>query len=178
QFVERPRGGTAPLLKQSLNLANHRGTSLTKCSAHQNLVMRHVSPSSGGVLGAVARPSGVEASVSVDALVGVGAEIVAQTLDQGGGQAFAAQAVVISEGSGERGCRDGGGCGPGHDPPPAGGAVTQRAGEVGGDQQAGQGRVAIVSHTDAVEEARPDDAAAPPDRCHGARVDIPPVLLA
>src|SRR5262249_56872849 len=130
QFVERPRGGTAPLLKQSLNLANHRGTSLTKCSAHQNLVMRHVSPGSGGVLGAVARPSGVEASVSVDALVGVGAEIVAQTLDQGGGQAVAAQAVVIGEGSGERRCRDAGGCGPRPHPPPAGGAPRPPPGAV------------------------------------------------
>ena len=51
---------------------------------------------------AVARPVRVEGALAVDALVGVGAEVVAQRLDQGGGQALAAQAVEVGQRRAER----------------------------------------------------------------------------
>src|ERR1017187_3354705 len=48
----------------------------------------------GGMFLLVARPLGVETAVEVDAVIGVGAEVVAQALDQGGGQPLPAQTVV------------------------------------------------------------------------------------
>src|ERR1700746_963291 len=59
-----------------------------------------------GFLGAVLCPQGVEDSVTVRAAVGVRAEVVAQALDEGGGQAFGAQRVVIGQGGREAGHGD------------------------------------------------------------------------
>src|SRR5258708_12601758 len=56
----------------------------------------------GRDLGTVSGPEGVERPVPVDAAVGVGAEVVAQALDQRGGQAGAAQPVVVGPRRGER----------------------------------------------------------------------------
>ena len=63
------------------------------------------------LLGAVARPVGVERAGSVDSTVGVGAEVVAQTLDERGRQAVAAQGVEEREAGGEGRGRDAGGRG-------------------------------------------------------------------
>src|SRR5450759_2640895 len=51
----------------------------------------------GGMFLLVARPLGVETAVEVDAVIGVGAEVVAQALDQRGGQPLPAQTVVVGE---------------------------------------------------------------------------------
>src|SRR3974377_123597 len=59
-----------------------------------------------GFLGAVLCPQGVEDAVTVRAAVGVRAEVVAQALDEGGGQAFGAQRVVIGQGGRESGHGD------------------------------------------------------------------------
>ena len=59
-------------------------------------------------LGAVARPEGVEGAGLVDALVGVRAEEVALALDEGGGEALGAEAVVVRRATTRtraRGCR-------------------------------------------------------------------------
>ena len=55
-------------------------------------------PSADLDLGAVLRPAGVEHARPVEAAIGVGAEIVAQALQEVGGPAGAAEAVVIGEG--------------------------------------------------------------------------------
>ena len=57
-------------------------------------------------LGAVLRPQGVEHAVPVRAAVGVRAEVVTQALDEGGGQAFGAQRVVVGQGGREAGHGD------------------------------------------------------------------------
>ena len=66
----------------------------------------------------------------VDALVGVGAEQVALTLDERGGQALGAQAVVVGQRRGERRRRYTVGRSLGDDPTPGGDAVPDCLGEV------------------------------------------------
>src|SRR3954451_23689290 len=60
----------------------------------------------GAYLDAVLCPAGVERPIDVSPPIGVGAEVVAQSLDQVGRAAGAAVAVVVSQRAGERGDRD------------------------------------------------------------------------
>src|SRR5215469_17657387 len=59
-----------------------------------------------GFLRAILAPQGVEDPATVRAVVGVRAEVVAQALDEGGGQAFGAQRVIVSQGGREAGHGD------------------------------------------------------------------------
>src|ERR671914_961632 len=119
-------------------------------------------------LGAVAAPQGVERAVAVDAAVGVRAEEVALSLRERGRKPFGPQRVVV----GQRGGEPGGGHaelgGGGDHAPPAVLRGADRGGEVVVGEQRRKARVAVVGRADPVEEAGPDDAAAAPDRRHGA----------
>ncbi len=78
----------------------------------------------------------------IDALVGVGAEVIALRLEQVGRQAFAAVAVVEGQGGGERGNGNAGFDGLRYDAAPGFLAALDDAGEVRIEQQVAQGRVA------------------------------------
>ena len=109
----------------------------------------------------VTGPLGVEGAIGVGAVVGVGAEVVAQALDQGGGQPIPAQPVVVRQRRREGRRRDAGRGGLRHDPPPAVEAIAHRGGEIRCDQQAGQRGIAeatfarsLSAHADQREAAR------------------------
>src|SRR5580658_1465500 len=128
-------------------------------------------------LGAVLRPQGVEDAVTVRAAVGVRAEVVAQPLDEGGGQAFGAERVVVGQGGREAGHGDAEADGGGDDVAPRVLGLLKLLGEVRVGQQRGQLGVGLVGGADPVQERGPDDAAAAPDGGDAAQVD-PPVVLA
>src|SRR3989440_1952245 len=120
----------------------------------------------------------MERAVAVRTAVRVRAEEVAQALDQGGGQAFGPQRVVVGQGGGEAGHRDAEPDGGGDHVAPGllgGGEVFA---EVHVGQQRGQFGVVLVGGADAVEECGPDNAAAAPDDGDLAEVEVPVVLLA
>ena len=114
-------------------------------------------------LAAVSAPLGVEGAVLVDAVVRVRTEEVALCLDQGGRQPLGANAVVVGQRGGERGRRNPVLRSTRHDSPPRCQAVAHRFGEVVIGKQQRQVGIALVRLGDAVQEARPDDAAATPD---------------
>ena len=62
-------------------------------------------------------------------------------------------------------------------PPPRILGFLERGGEELGEHQVGKLGFTVVGLADAVEEAGPDDAAAPPDRRHRAQVDAPGLRL-
>src|ERR1700747_1442601 len=120
----------------------------------------------------------MERAVAVRTAVRVRAEEVAQALDQGGGQAFGPQRVVVGQGGGEAGPGDAEPDGGGYHVAPGLLGVGEVFAEVLVGQQRGQFGVVLVSGADAVEERGPDDAATAPDDGDLAEVEVPVVLLA
>mmetsp|Transcript_16072 Transcript_16072/g.60802 ORF Transcript_16072/g.60802 Transcript_16072/m.60802 type:complete len:597 (+) Transcript_16072:1159-2949(+) len=131
----------------------------------------------GGGLGELG-PLGVDGLVGepVGAVVGVGAEEVALSLHEVGGEAGAAVLVQVGERGGERGDGDAAGRGQRDDAAPGVLAGVDLGGELGVDEEVRQVGVAVVRRLDAVEEASADDAAALPDAGALAKVDGPAVL--
>ena len=109
-------------------------------------------------------PIAVENAFLVDAVVGVGAEIVALGLQQIGRQPLGAIAVVVGQGRGERrrgnaqldGRRD--------HVPPGRLRLGDRLGEIRGQEQVFQLRIGVEGLLDAFQEHRADDAAAAPQQ--------------
>ena len=109
-------------------------------------------------------------------LVGVGAEVVALALDEGGGKPVDAETVVVGQG----GCEYGDGLadlgGKGDDATPGVDETCEFGFEIGVKEEGWQFGVGVVGFDDAVEEFRADDAAATPDGGEVAGVNIPVVV--
>src|SRR5690606_25719449 len=95
-------------------------------------------------LATVLGPLDVEGALGVHALVGVGAEVVALGLDQGGREALGAHRVVVGQGRGEDRDRVAGGRREGDDAAPGRDALGDLLGEVRIGQEQRQVRVALV----------------------------------
>ena len=112
---------------------------------------------------AVAGPLDVEGARLIGALKGVRTKEVALALDQGGGQARGAQAVVVGQRRGkDRSGQAHLGCGD-DDAAPRFDEIFQLALEVGIKDQSGKLWIGIKCLADAVQELSADDAAAAPD---------------
>src|SRR5260370_875982 len=131
-----------------------------------------------GFLGAVLRPQGVKDAVTVRTAVGVRAEVVAQALDEGGGQALGAQRVVVGQRGREAGDGDAEARGGGHHVAPGVLGAGQVLAELLVGQQRGQLGVGLVGGADPVQELGADDAATAPDDGDLAQVEGPVVLAA
>ncbi len=114
----------------------------------------------------------------VQALVGVGTEEVALGLEEVGGEAFGAVAVVVAEGGRERGNRDAVEGGDAHHFAPALLGLAEHVLEERVEHEVRELRVGAVGIGDAVEEAGADDATATPDGGDAAEVEAPVLLLA
>src|SRR6516164_7660989 len=112
-----------------------------------------------GFLGAVLGPQRVEDAVTVRAAVGVRAEVVAQALDESGGQAFGAQRVVVGQGGREAGDGDAEADRGSHHVAPGVLCAGQVLAEFLVGQQGGQRGIGLVGGADTVQELGPDDAA-------------------
>ena len=114
----------------------------------------------------------------VESFVGVGPEEVALRLEEVGGEAGGAVAVVVAEAGGEGGHgnavksseRD-------HFAPVLLGAVEDVL-EEGVEHEIHEAGIAAVGVRDAVEEAGADDAAAAPDGSDAAEIEAPVLLFA
>src|SRR3974377_2029789 len=128
-----------------------------------------------GYFGAVLGPEGVEGAFAIRAAVGGGAAESPQARDEGGGQAFGTQWVVVGQGGGEPGGGDAEADGGGDHLAPG----ILGGGEVLAELLIGKERIqcgtGLVSRSDAVEEGSPDDAAAAPGDGDPAEVDVPVV---
>src|SRR5690242_21637910 len=120
----------------------------------------------------------MERAVAVRAAVRVRAKEVAQALDEGGGQTFGPQCVVVGQGGGEAGNRDADPGRGGDHVAPGFLGVGEVLAEVLVGEQRGQVRVVLVGGADPVQEHGADDAAAAPDRRDPAEVQVPVVLAA
>lgn len=98
----------------------------------------------------------------VNALVGVGPEVVALGLHQVGGKGAAAVAVEVGQGAAEGRGPEAVQRGGGHHLTPGGLTVLDDVGEVRVQEQVGEVRVLVVGGLDVLEEAGPDDAALAP----------------
>ena len=112
-----------------------------------------------------------------DALVGVGAEVVALALDQGGGQARGAQAVEVLQRGGEHRHRDAECNRTGDHASPRALGGLDRVLEVRGEQQRHVGFAVLERVGDAVQELCTDDAATAPDARHRSQIDLPVIHL-
>ncbi len=139
---------------------------------------RMKNPKIGG-WGSVGEPLGVEELTGwfVEAFVGVCAEEVALSLQQVGGQAFCAVAVVVGERCAEGwdgdAVRDGGADGVA----PVGLGLDDDVGEERVEEEVLETGIPFVRLFDAVEEVCADDATASPDCGDITEVELPPVLI-
>ena len=114
----------------------------------------------------------------VRALVGVGTEEIALGLEEVGGEAFGAVAVVVAEGGAEGGDGDAVEGGDAHHFPPALLGLAEHVLEERVEHEVRELRVGAVGVGDAVEEAGADDATAAPNGGDAAEVEAPVLLLA
>src|SRR5919199_1263508 len=108
-------------------------------------------------------PTRVEVALSVHALVGVRAEVVAQALDQVCRQAFAPVAVVVSKRRREGGHRYPEPDGQRNDFPPGGLGAAWPVLKMGREHKFAGPRVLVVGILDGVKKARENDPPAAPD---------------
>ena len=113
----------------------------------------------------------------VGALVGVGAGNIALRLQEVGGQAFTAVAIVEGECGGEGRDRHAVEHGLGDGAAPGILAALQQAVEIIGEQQVGELGVGGVGSLDFAEEDAADDAAFPPHHGDGTVIQVPVVFL-
>ena len=112
----------------------------------------------------------------IDALVGVGAEVVALALDEGGGKPVDAETVVVGQGGREYGDGLADLGGQGDDATPGIDEAGEFGLEIGVKKEGRQFGIGVVGLDDAIEEFRADDAAATPDGGEVAGVNIPIVV--
>ena len=112
----------------------------------------------------------------IDALVGVGAEIVALALDESGGKPVDAETVVVRQGGREYGDGLADLGGQGDDATPRIDETSELGLEIRVKQEGWQFGIGVIGLDDAVEEFRADDAATTPNGGKVAGVNIPIVV--